>query len=77
MQNPHHRHRPSQKEAQEGKLHEGQGGLSGSSPLRSDYSRDSQAGRLYHVSSGQRHSKTKLSSRGAIRLKSTQIRWFS
>jgi hypothetical protein len=37
-----------------GKLNERQGGLSGSSPLRSGVSRDSQMGRLDCVSSGQR-----------------------
>jgi hypothetical protein len=37
-----------------GKLHEGQGGLSWLSPLRSDSSYDSQARRLDHMSSGQR-----------------------
>ncbi len=51
------------------------GGLSESSPLRSDSYWDSHAGRLDHWSSGQEYSKTKLSSRGAIRLKSIQIRW--
>jgi hypothetical protein len=36
------------------RLQEGQGGLSGLSPLRSDSSHDSQVGRLDHVRSGQR-----------------------
>jgi hypothetical protein len=53
-----------------GKLHEGQGGLSGSSSLRLDGSCDSQAGMLDRVDGSQRQLK------GAIRLKSTQIRWF-
>jgi hypothetical protein len=50
-------------------LHESQGRLPG--PSRSDSSLDSQGGRLEHVSSGQRQLK------GAIRLGSTRIRWFS
>ncbi len=40
-----------------GKLQEGQGGLSGLSPRRSDGSHDSQAVRLDYVSSGQRQLK--------------------
>jgi hypothetical protein len=40
-----------------GKLHEGQGRLSGWSPLRSDGSPDSQAGKLDRVSGGQRELK--------------------
>jgi hypothetical protein len=58
-------------------LHEGQGVLPKLSPLRQDGSRDSKAGRLDCVNAVQRHSKTKLSSMGAIRLEPTQIRWFS
>jgi hypothetical protein len=66
------------KEAQGGNLHEGHSvGLSGSSPLRSDGSWNISAGRLDCIGSSQRCSKTKLSSRGATRLKYTQIRWFS
>jgi hypothetical protein len=42
-------------EAQGENLHEGQGGLFKLSPLISDDSRNSQAGRLDRVSSGQRH----------------------
>jgi hypothetical protein len=45
--------------------------------LRSDGSWNSLAGRLDHVSGGQRHSRTKLSSKGAIMFEYTQIRWFS
>jgi hypothetical protein len=40
-----------------GNLHESQGGLPGLSPIRSDGSQDSQAGRLDHVSGGQRQFK--------------------
>jgi hypothetical protein len=52
-------------ETQGGNLHEGQGGLSGLSPFRSDGSQDSQVGRLDCVSSGQGQSKSKLSLLGA------------
>jgi hypothetical protein len=45
-------------EAQGGNLHEGQGGQSKLSPLRSDGSRDSQAGRLDLVSNRQGHLKS-------------------
>jgi hypothetical protein len=55
---------------QRDKLHEGQGGLQGLHPLRSDGSEASQAGRL------DRWALTRGESRGAIRLESTQIRWF-
>jgi hypothetical protein len=52
-------------------LHESQGGILPSSPLRSDGSWDSQVGRLDHVSGGQRQLKW------AIRLESTQFTsWF-
>jgi hypothetical protein len=51
-------------------------GLSELSVLRLDGSPNSQAGRLDLTRGSQRLSKIKLSSRGAIRLKSTQIRWF-
>ncbi len=54
-----------------GILHVSQGGLSKSSPIRSDGSEDSQTGRLSHVSSA------KSNSRGAIRLESAQVRRFS
>jgi hypothetical protein len=47
-----------------------QGGLSGSSLLRSDGAHDSHAGRLDCVSSGQRQTK------GTTGVKFTQIRWF-
>jgi hypothetical protein len=46
------------------KLHEVQGGLSETSPLRTDGSWHSQVGRLVHVSSGQRHSTAKLKGGG-------------
>ncbi len=55
---------------QRNKLHEGQGGLPGLSPLRSVGYQGSQAGRLDHVSCSQRLLKE------AIRLKFTPIRWF-
>jgi hypothetical protein len=57
-----------------GNLHEVQGGLFGLSPLRSYGFQNSQVGSLDHLSGGQRHSKTKLISREAIRIESTQIR---
>jgi hypothetical protein len=54
-----------------GKLHESPGGLSESSPLRSDGSCDGQVGRLESKSGGQKQLK------GATRLETTQIRQFS
>jgi hypothetical protein len=45
-------------ESQGGNLHEGQGGQSKLSPLRSDGSRDSQAGRLDRMSNGRGHLKS-------------------
>jgi hypothetical protein len=45
-----------------GSFHESQGQLPRSSPLRSDSSRDSQAGKLDHVSDGQRLHKGAISS---------------
>ncbi len=56
---------------QGGNLHESQGGLPRSSPLRSDGTLDSQTGRMDCVSGGQRHLK------GGHQFESIQVRWFS
>jgi hypothetical protein len=52
-------------------------GPSGSSPLRSDDFRNGLAGRLDHHEAVAKVTKTKLHLKGAFRLESTQIRWFS
>jgi hypothetical protein len=46
------------------KSHESRGGLSGSSPLRSDDPCDSQVGMLYYVSGSQKTLKVKLNIKG-------------
>jgi hypothetical protein len=54
-----------------------QEGPSGLSLLRSDGSRDGQAGRLDRVSGGQKTLKAKLNLKGTIRLQYAKVTWFS
>ncbi len=70
------KHKSSWKEALWQNLHKILARLFGLSQLGWYGSRNSQLQWMDHVSDGPRPSRTKLSSRGAIRLESTQIRWF-
>jgi hypothetical protein len=60
----YNKHRLSLKKIKGKNCMKAKGGLSRLSPLRSGGSRNSQAGRLDRMSGGQRHAKTKPSSRG-------------
>jgi hypothetical protein len=57
----------------QGELNKSQGGLSGPSLLRSDDSRDSQAGRLDYVSSGQKQNQGGLLGLGPLRSDGSQV----